>query len=333
MTTPPASSVAAVFGSSWRISVLLWSLMSGTNLLLLLLDPIDGMPRPGAWLTWVLLAAGAAFAFFPRRDPLPARWTGFAAALAVVAAAAVFWDPPSEASGYAPWFLRSASTVLMLLVLRGRPAAAWIAMMLVTAVVLTWAAVTGEDVGRWVGVVARQLATLVAIQVVAFGLSRAARTISAYRAEQRERVRSEELRSASIRERRAELVTIRSLSAPVLARIAHGDDDPALRAEAILVEASLRDVLRGRRMAAEPLTTAVLDARRRGVEVTVLDDLGDGDLGDRELDDAQRADALMWAAERVRGAASAATVRLSRGSRGALVTVVTGDDDIESRTL
>ena len=341
MTESRDSNVAVVFGTSWWLGPLLLTIMCTTNLLLLLLDPVDGIPRPGAWVTWSLLAVGATAVFLPRAHPLAARWSTLAAACAVASVAAVFWDPPSETSGYAPWYLRCATTLLIVIVLRRRAAVAWVAAAVVTAVVLAWAAVSGEDVERWIGLLTRQMASLVAIQVAAWGLSRAARTIAAYRAEERERARSEELRSASIRERRAELAAVRTLSVPLLARVSRGEDDPALRAEATLAEASLRDVLRGRRMAAEPLTSAVLEARRRGVDVTVLDDFGSGepvgsDLGVDDLDDVQRAEALAWAAERIRGApasAATATVRLSRGSRGALVTVVTGDDDIETRAL
>jgi hypothetical protein len=341
----PASgpSVAEVFGISFRVDVLLWLLITGTNLILLLLDPVDGAPLPRAWATWVLLAVAAAAVFFPRGHPLAPRWTWFAAAAAALGASAMLWYPPTEESGYAPWYLRSGITLLIVLVLRRRPAAAWVAAALVTLTVLLWAATTGEDVGRWVGLISRQLASIVVIQIAAIGLGRAARTIEAYRSEERARVRSEELRSAAIRERRSELATIRTLSAPILERIARGEDNASVREEAILVEASLRDVLRGRRLAAEPLTTAVLEARRRGVEVIVLDDVGDGDLGKDDLDDSQRAAALAWAADRVRAAAgggvpvgtagSHVTVRLSRGSRGPLVTVLTGADDIVTREL
>ncbi|MEO5535324.1 MAG: hypothetical protein ABIR17_09360 [Pseudolysinimonas sp.] len=331
MTTPAASSVADVLGGSWRISALLWVLITGTDLALLLLDPAGGIPRSGAWLTWALLVVAAGAALFPRRDPLRAGWSALAAGLAVVAAAAVFWDPPSEESGYSPWYLRAAATVLIVIVLRRRPAVGWVGMALLTAVVLTWAAVSGEDVAHWIGVIARPLATLVAVQVAAIGLSLAARTVAAYQAEQRQRVRSEVLRSAAIRERRTELAAIRSLSTSVLERIAADEDDPAVRKEAILVEGALRDVLRGRRLAREPLTTEARAARQRGVEVVLLDDLGD-DLRDEQPGNALASDALVWAADLVRRAAGAtATVRLSRRRGRPYVTVLAGDDDIASR--
>jgi hypothetical protein len=116
----------------------------------------------------------------------------------------------------------------------------------------------------------------------------------------------------------------------VLERIANGEDDPELRAEAILVEAALRDVLRGRRLAGEPLTSAVLEARQRGVDVTLLDDLDD--RGATELAEDQRDAALTWAGDRVRATtALTATVRLSRRAGRPIVTVLTGDDDVASR--
>ena len=325
-----ASNVAAVFGTSWRIALLLWGLITATNLMLLLLDPANGVPRAGAWVTWVMLSVAAAAVFFPRDDPLGARWTWFVAALCVAAGSAVWWDPPSEASGYAPWYVRSATTVIVVLVLRRRPAAAWCGMAAIVSAVLIWAAVSGEQVTSWIGLLSRQMATIVVIQVTAVGLGWAARTIAAYRAEERERVRSEELRSASVRARKVELGAIRALGTPVLERIANGEDDPELRAEAILVEAALRDVLRGRRLAGEPLTSAVLEARQRGVDVTLLDDLDD--RGATELAEDQRDAALTWAGDRVRATtALTATVRLSRRAGRPIVTVLAGDDDVASR--
>ena len=329
---PRAANVAAVFGTSWRIALLLWGLMTATNLILLLLDPATGVPRPGAWATWIMLSVAAAAVFFPADDPLAARWTWSVAALCLAAGAAVWWDPPSEVSGYAPWYVRSATIVLVVLVLRRRPAAAWSASVAVVAVVLIWAAVSGEQVLAWVGLLSRQFATIVVIQITAVGLGWAARTIAAYQVEERGRVRSEELRSASIRARKVELGAIRALGTPVLERIAHGEDGPALRAEAILIEAALRDVLRGRRLAAEPLTSVVLDARRRGVDVTLLDDLDD--RGAIELADDERSTALSWAAERLRASdGSTVTVRLSRQAGRPVVTVVAGDDDVASRRV
>jgi hypothetical protein len=334
--TPEPSNVAAVFGTSSRASAALWALLSGTNLILLVLDPVDGIPLPGAWGTWMLLAIAAGAVFFPRGDPLAPQWMWTAGVLCVLAGAAVFWDPPSEASGYAPWYVRSVTIVLVVLLLRRRPAIAWGAGALAVAAVLTWAALSGEDVGRWVGLLARQLATLVVVQVTAIGLAWAARTIAAYRAEEHDRVRSEELRSASIRERRAELASIRALAAPLLIRIARGDDDAGLRVDALVGEAALRDVLRARRLALEPLTTAAHEARQRGVEVILLDDLGEtGALGaDGEPDDARRDEALRWVAERIRVTArGTVTVRLSRGVDGPVLTALTGDDEIATRLL
>jgi hypothetical protein len=50
---------------------------------------------------------------------------------------------------------------------------------------------------------------------------------------------------------------------------------PQLLAEGRLVEASLRDAMRGRALFREPVITAAREARIRGVEVILLDDSGD----------------------------------------------------------
>jgi hypothetical protein len=333
MTAPPED-VAAAFGSSRRVAVAVVVIIAGANLALVLLDPADGIPRQGAWVTWALTAVGASALFFPRGDPLVLPWAGVVLAAAVLAASAVLWDPPSETSGYAPWYIRSATILLVVLILRGRPAAGWIGAALMTVVVMGWVVTSGEEIGPWIGVLARQLVTFVPIQIMALGLAWAARTVAAYRAEERHRVRSEELRSASLRERRREVARIRSLSAPILERIAEGEDDAALRAEATRVEASLRDVLRGRRLAAEPLATAVRAARERGVDVSLLDDLGETGPSAEEFSGERREAALEWAADLVeRSVGDTATIRLAHTPEGPAVTVFSGSGDVISRPV
>jgi hypothetical protein len=275
------------------------------------------------WLSAVLLVAAAAVVLITAGYPISARWTWIAASVAAVAALVPLVDGPAAPGDYAPWHLRSAVVVLAVLLLRGRPAAAWLGAAACAMVVLAWSAVTREDTAAWVAILLRQLILLVIAQALAMGLTRTVRAISSYRDAEEERIRAEVLRSEAARRRGLEVSAIRSLVGPLLHSVAAGGaDDAARRDEARILESDLRDLLRGRRLAEPHLLAAARVARARGVDVVLLDDLGDS-----SVDDGALAAALDWAASRVEVAAgSPVTVRLSRHDGGARVTLVCGDD-------
>lgn len=81
---------------------------------------------------------------------------------------------------------------------------------------------------------------------------------------------------AHLTEREVRLEQTRALAADMLLRIA--EPGPGLtdeeRRECRLLEAAVRDEIRGRRLLDDEVRRLVLDARRRGVTVSVLDDGG-----------------------------------------------------------
>jgi hypothetical protein len=86
-----------------------------------------------------------------------------------------------------------------------------------------------------------------------------------------------------------------------------------------LLEATLRDGIRAKGLQREPLTAAVRNARMRGSDVVLLDDLGVLS-GQRDIGSA----AAEWAAERVTAAPPGnITVRLSLEGTERVVSVVT----------
>ena len=81
---------------------------------------------------------------------------------------------------------------------------------------------------------------------------------------------------AGSHEREAQLARVNTLAQPALELLGRGDPTTtADRAEFLIVEASLRDAIRGRSLFIEPLITACRAARSRGVEVSLLDDRAD----------------------------------------------------------
>jgi hypothetical protein len=62
-----------------------------------------------------------------------------------------------------------------------------------------------------------------------------------------------------------------------------GDLTPAEREECLHLESAIRDEIRGRRLLSDAVREQVMDARRRGATVTLLDEGGIDDLEDGEL--------------------------------------------------
>jgi hypothetical protein len=263
-----------------------------------------------------MLVAGTAILLVPG-EPLPSRVAWFGAALASLASLAPVWRSIDDEPGFAPWYVRTATILFTALMLRGRPAQAWFGAALSYVFLVTWGLAAGAPFGHWGGIILRQLATLVALQAFAFLMVRLKRRTAAYRAEERARIEATERRSAALRERNAELAAIRVLVDPSLRRIAGGETSDDLKDEAALVAAELRDRLRGRRLTTRNVPDAVRRARRRGMDVVLLDDFHEipGSAGD--LDPAALAAGLGWLAERIDAAhGPRATARLSRDGEG-----------------
>jgi hypothetical protein len=106
-----------------------------------------------------------------------------------------------------------------------------------------------------------------------------------------------------------------------LQRIADGVADDNDRREHRLLEAELRDRIRGRALAAGPLLTEIREARARGVDVALLDDVRDRAPVAEVLEPG-----LTWAAERVAAVtAGTATIRLALADGAPVVTFATGE--------
>jgi hypothetical protein len=102
----------------------------------------------------------------------------------------------------------------------------------------------------------------------------------------------------------AELQLVRDLAEPTLRQIVAGaaSDRDGVRT----LEAALRDLIRGRSLLIEPLVSALRSARAGGVDIVVLDDLGEHRLSSDDLTRSAR-----WcAAQILRDSASSIMLRI-----------------------
>lgn len=229
----------------------------------------------------------------------------------------------SGASGFLNWNYNAANFILFAVALRGRIAWAWIGLGVVSAITLTWSqVVTG---GPWQGifVVYGEVGSLLAGTFFAVVLRTATRRVRTLQRVRRQLVGQEHMLAETEQQRAAQLMLVRQRVIPVLTSIAEGRLNATQRREHRLLEAALRDEIRGARLAAEPLASAVRAARARGIDVVLLDDADEVRL---EWDD------LEWAADVIADIVrDSVTLRLSGDP--VVITIATVDGSVVHRQI
>jgi hypothetical protein len=180
------------------------------------------------------------------------------------------------APGDPQWYIAAAGCLLVLTMVRRRSAHAWIGTGLVVAQTLVWAGPLGVlDAG----------AGTMTLWVAAayFGvrsLSHAMRDIHQFARSEREAVEWQAAQDAHHFERQVRLTQTSRVALLMLRHIAEvdGDLDEDARAECRVLEQTIRDEIRGRRLLNEALRDQVIAHRRRGAFVQVLDDGGLDDI-------------------------------------------------------
>lgn len=301
-----------------------WALFALYIAVFTLIAVVVGVPRVGLPVTAAslgLVVAAALLVASPSPTPLPWGRLVAIAALCLAGVVAMVLDLPTRL-GYeslVTWQLAAVNFLLFVIELRGRIVEAWILLAAIVAVVTVWSIVqTGEP---WLGLQLTygQAVSLAAGTIFAIGLQRTVRQIFAQEDAERARASVEAARRAGDAHRAAELADVRALAGPLLLRIARGE--AVDRRAALSLEAALRDRIRGRGLALEPLVSALARARDREIDALLLDDLGDAALGTQ-----QAAAVARWCAERIeRMPGPRVTIRLAPAPGGAVVSIADAD--------
>ncbi|HWH96787.1 MAG TPA: hypothetical protein VNS80_00325, partial [Pseudolysinimonas sp.] len=277
-----------------------------------------------------LILVTAVLLVLPWRYPLPFWLVLWVLGVVAVSTVAQCWNlSPYGWPGWSSWNFGAATFLLFMVALRGRVWWGLVGMILMSILTIHWTYTTTGDWFHGFDLTYRQVASYFAGAFFAFWLERTARRIVAYQEAERRRVAVEQGVAAATEERQQQLKRIRQLAGPALRNIAAGAVTADQRREHALLEADLRDQIRGRNLAAGDLPGALRAARLRGVEVDLLDDLREDAPDEHVL-----GPAIAWAAERVdRVASGSATVRLTRVGGEPVVTFATGDGGAETFTL
>ncbi|PPF31110.1 hypothetical protein C5D07_07825 [Rathayibacter tritici] len=179
---------------------------------------------------------------------------------------------PAASNGYSTWYIAAVGTLMTIVCARRRAICAWIGVGFLIVHTLVWA---GPAALATLGVVGG-IAWVAIAQLLIVELGRAGSEARVLEAAERAAASWRAAEEAHLTEREVRLEQTRALASDMLLRIAQPgpgltDDE---RRECRLLEAAVRDEIRGRRLLDDEVRRLVLDARRRGVSVSVLDDGG-----------------------------------------------------------
>lgn len=175
--------------------------------------------------------------------------------------------------GYTQWYFGAGTVALFYLGLRGRIGLAWIGYAVLSATILTWGTTTDIGFSNAVVLVARQAPILIVGTLFANGLRRTGDDIEKVTAAASMGAIAEASAAAARNERDQRLTELGGFATDLLEKLAGGDPiTPEDRIEFAVAEAEVRDSVRARSLRLPAVVTAARDARRRGVEVVLLDD-------------------------------------------------------------
>jgi hypothetical protein len=275
-TDPPSLAQSLGLSSLTTRSILaLFVLVHG---LLAVIDLEPNRPTQlvlGAFLAIIVAAWVALVTDFDQ--PFPRPRAALVLGLCAVGAILMFaYLPPDSTAPFAHWHLGAITLILVVLGIRGQIGWAWLGYLGLGALAVGWAMATAQSPLAAINLISRHAGTLLAGTLFVVGLHRTERTLWVLTANDIARASRDATTVAAIDEREAELMRVNALARPTLHRLAEPRPlTDAERAQCLLIEAGLRDAIRGRALFLEPVITAVATARQRGVEVTVLDDSGD----------------------------------------------------------
>lgn len=187
----------------------------------------------------------------------------------------------AEATGYATWYVAASGTLLTITSTRQRHTFAWLG---IGFLVVQSVALLGPGAFA-LGIVGS--ASWVAVShVLGAALAKASKDAQRFALAEREATDWQAAQEAHVYERQFRLGQTSAMALNMLRTIQEsgGDLTDEQRRECLHLEGAIRDEIRGRKLLNDAVREEVMNARRRGATVTLLDEGGIDDLDDDELD-------------------------------------------------
>lgn len=208
------------------------------------------------------------------RTSLP-KWAAvmaLASAFIVPSAIAVAVGPDERTAPFATWYLGGIGALMTIVMVRRRPWVAWIGIAALAVASIGW---MGLVPALGLGLVG-SIVWVAATQLMLLSIDRAASDTAQLAQLQRAASAWQASQSGRQRERRIQVQRALAVAGPVLTRTVSsgGSLDEDERTQARLAEGRLRDEMRGPRLLDDAVHAELERARRRGTNVTVLDEGG-----------------------------------------------------------
>jgi len=296
--------------------VIIW-VYYATNVMLAIWT-LDGVRTPGP--TIVALAVFGTVcvaATFDTGDRLSRTTTVLILVCGPLMAVLVSWN--LIYGGYTQWYFGAGTVALFYLGLRGHVALSWIGYAALSITILAWGTTTEIGFASAVVLVARQAPILVVGTLFATGLRRTGDAIEKVTAAASMGAIAEASATAARRERDQRLAELGEFATDLLEKLAGGEPITEQdRIEFAVAEAEVRDSVRARSLRLPNVVTAAREARRRGVEVVLLDDSDPAATAPADLD--RVGSALASALDAAKD--GRVTARLLPSGRDVLATIV-----------
>ena len=285
---------------------------------MMLLDHKDDKPHlVYLSLTIYLLALVASITMYERMKlPWYQAWLDLAA---VVAVPLIMQSQLSQdqKGGYATWYVAACATVLAVMAVRQHRVLAWVGLAAMCTEVLWWGGLGFFINSGLIGAIS----FVVAGTLLSIGLEGTAKATLAFTEAAKQTAARTASTSASRLERQSRAQEALRGALPTLRNIVarNGQLRKNEKEEAILLEASLRDEIAGGVIIDALVRDAALEARRRGVEVSIRDE---GGLENVELTELEKVRyAVVEALNRTQ--TGRVIIRAPRGEKWRLTIVVT----------
>ncbi|MFD1720108.1 hypothetical protein [Amnibacterium endophyticum] len=281
-------------------------------------------------LVLLVLVCAPQVVYARRRGADIGRLRGLLIAAALVAAGALgFWStfPAAPDATYAAWFLGAITFDLLGLALLGALEIAWSTMAALVVLSGIWAVSHGLPVAEGPVIVVRHVATLLIGTLLVVSLRRSRSAFVAFQAARMRRSTEEEAARARAAARRIAAERVLEQAGPTLEALAAGRplsaDD---RRQLLVLEGALRDQIRTPLLVCGALRDSVTAARRRGVNVMLMDEA-------EQADAAVRVEAAAWLAERLDATGAGGFVGRLRDLGDAVRVSAVNDDHGDARSF
>ena len=277
--------MAGVVVVSRALALIVAAFFSGYHVVLGLYSinqPASSVPIMVAMGLYVVATAASLWPDNPMRMSLPLALFNVAVCIAIPLIVGSQLDGSSGELGYATWYVAAVGTLMTITATRKRTQLALIGVGALVVHTVLWAGVGA--LGQ-MGVIG-SVVWVVAAVLLSRALVKASRDARQYARAEREASGWHAAQEAHLYERQVRLTQTMRLAMPMLRRIieSSGQLSEAERQECRLLEAAIRDEIRGRRLLNPAVREQVMTARRRGASVTLLDEGGIDDLDGAELE-------------------------------------------------